>query len=113
MLVTLFRFTMDDNQDNAENAAVVPAAAPGDADPQDANAGGRGSTYTATEDLMVAKAFIWASEDQIKGSKQKLTLFKAKLASTYTITKKEQEVSINSIVPSTISLCRGLTSHNM
>ena len=92
MLVTLFRFTMDNNQENKENAAVVPAAAPGDADPQDANApGGRGSTYTATEDLMVAKAYIRASEDRVKGSKQKIQLFKAKLAATYHLVKKEQE----------------------
>ena len=40
---------------------------------------------------MVAKAFIRASEDRINGSKQKLALFKSKLASMYILVKREQE----------------------
>lgn len=92
--------------ENIENAVSVVAGGGGDDTEDDdvdddieENAGTqegggvsrRGFSYTATEDLMVAKAYIRATEDSINGSKQKLTLFKAKLASTYRLIKKEQE----------------------
>ena len=67
--------------DNGEVAAAAAAAAPRAA---------RGATYTAIEDYMNAQAWIKASEDSIKGSKQKQSAFKIKLESAYNLVKKHQ-----------------------
>ena len=81
-----------ENNNDAPDATVAAAAGPAaDGEAPDGNVNGRGSSYTATEDLMVAKTYIRASEDRIKGSKQKVSLFKAKLAATYVLVKQETE----------------------
>jgi hypothetical protein len=53
--------------------------------------GGRGPSYTKTEDLLVCKAFISASEDSQVGTSQKGKAFAAKMLKTYHELLVEQE----------------------
>jgi len=50
-----------------------------------------GPMFTAIEDLLVAKAYIKASENAITGNKQKLVMFYTHLGIVYDALKKEQE----------------------
>ncbi len=50
-----------------------------------------GPMFTTVEDLLVAKAYIKASENAITGNKQKLVMFYTHLGIVYDALKKEQE----------------------
>ena len=58
-----------------------------------AQAPARGSSYTKTEDLLISKAFISASEDSITGIQQKASQFQKKMHEMYVKLIEEEEAS--------------------
>ena len=56
-----------------------------------ATKGGRGTSYSWTEDLLIAKAFVAALEDPIHGNAMKGTAFMSKMHAAYKILLVEQE----------------------
>jgi hypothetical protein len=89
------------NGDNDDNSPTVDAgtfAAINDNDLEVLESGDngkgytkRGSGFTKTEDLLVCKAFIAASEDSQCGASQKIAQFKQKMWSCYSTLLEEQE----------------------
>jgi len=79
---------------DSEEAANAAAAAAGGNVKKRICQQRRGPMFTAVEDLLVAKAYIKASENAITGNKQKLAMFYTHLGIVYDALKKEQEEEV-------------------
>ena len=81
---------------NAAASATPVVAAKAPPAPTVATKGGRGTGYSRTEDLLIAKAFMAALEDPIHGNAMKGMAFMSKMHAAYKILLVEQEKLLNS-----------------